>query len=160
MIVESSSRPVVVTVLSCSKLLGLLKTWHEKGIFVLDHDMNCQSHIINGSNLEYKVLQRYKFWYGCSWFFSIWREFLFKHFAGRKKKKYESFFDIINWWNDLLQNLTTNFFGISNLDWLDVSMRYIDANYIKMPIKIVSVKVRSFRLKRFTIFKANNSHTI
>ena len=49
---------------------------------------------------------------------------------------------------------------ISNLDRLDVSMRYIDANYIKMPIKIVSVKVRSFRLKRFTIFKANNSHTI
>ena len=47
---------------------------------------------------------------------------------------------------------------ISNLDRLDVSMRYIDANYIKMPIKIVSVKVRSFRLKRFTIFKANNSH--
>ena len=113
MIVESSSRPVVVTVLSCSKLLGLLKTWHEKGIFVLDHDMNCQSHIINGSNLEYKVLQRYKFWYGCSWFFSIWREFLFKHFAGRKKK-YESFFDIINWWNDPLQNLTTNFFEINN----------------------------------------------
>ena len=39
-------------------------------------------------------------------------------------------------------------------------MRYIDANYMKMPIKIVSVKVRSFHLKRFTIFKANNSHTI
>ena len=49
---------------------------------------------------------------------------------------------------------------ISNLDRLDVSMRYIDANYMKMPIKIVSVKFRSFHLKRFTIFKANNSHTI
>ena len=48
----------------------------------------------------------------------------------------------------------------NKLDRLDVSMRHISAKYINAPIKIVCEKVRSFHLKRFTIFKANNSHTI
>ena len=47
----------------------------------------------------------------------------------------------------------------NKLDRLDVSMRHISAKYINAPIKIVCEKVRSFHLKRFTIFKAN-SHTI